>query len=57
MLLASASKRMQWACLGHLSEENNRPKLALATHRKMLGDRMPLHLASRYEVSGVMEIV
>ncbi len=56
MLLASASKRMQWACLGHLSEENNRPKLALATHRKILGDRMPLHLASRYEVSGVMEI-
>ena len=56
LLLASASKRMQWACLGHLSEENNRPKLALATHRKILGDRLPLFVATRYEVSGVMEI-
>ena len=37
LLLASASKRMQWACLGHLSEDSNTPKLALATHRKILG--------------------
>ena len=47
---------MQWACLGHLSEENNTPKLALDTHRKILGDRLPLSIASRYEVSAVMEI-
>ncbi len=56
LLLASASQRMQWACLGHLSEENNSPKLALATHKKILGNRLPLFLASRYEVSGVIEI-
>jgi phosphoribosyl 1,2-cyclic phosphodiesterase len=56
LLLGSASKRMKWACLGHLSEENNTPKLALATHRKILGDRLPLFVATRYEVSGVMEI-
>ena len=48
---------MQWACLGHLSEESNTPTLALDTHRKILGcDRLPLSVASRYEVSAVMEI-
>ncbi len=56
LLLASASTRMQWACLGHLSEKNNTPKLAMATNRKIVGDRLPLLMASRYEVSGVMEI-
>jgi phosphoribosyl 1,2-cyclic phosphodiesterase len=56
LLLASASKRMKWACLGHLSQDNNTPKLALETHRNILGDRLPLFLATRYEVSGVMEI-
>ena len=56
LLLASASKQMQWACLGHLSEKNNTPKLAMATSRKIVGDRLPLFMASRYEVSGVMEI-
>ena len=56
LLSGSASKRMKWACLGHLSGDNNTPKLALATHRKILGDRLPLFVATRYEVSGVMEI-
>ncbi len=56
LLLGSASKRMKWACLGHLSHDNNTPKLALATHRKILGDRLPLFVATRYEVSGVMEL-
>ena len=56
LLLVSASKRMKWACLGHLSQDTNTPELALATHRKILGDRMPLFLATRYEASEVMEI-
>ena len=47
---------MKWACLGHLSQDNNTPKLALATHRKILGDRLPFFVATRYEASGVMEI-
>ena len=47
---------MKWACLGHLSQDNNTPTLALETHRKILGDRLPLFVATRYEVSGVMEI-
>ena len=56
LLLASAPKRMKWACLGHLSEDTNTPELALETHRKILGDRLPIFVATRYEVSGVMEI-
>jgi len=56
LLLAAASKRMKWVCLAHLSQENNTPKLALATHRKILGDRLPLHVATRYEVGDVLEI-
>ncbi len=56
LLMAAASKRMKWACLGHLSQDNNTPKLALATHRKILGDRLRLLVATRYEASGVMEV-
>ncbi len=56
LLNAAASPRMQWACLGHLSEENNTPTLALDTHRTILGDRLRLSVASRYAVSAVMEI-
>ncbi len=56
LLNTAASKRMKWACLGHLSQESNTPELALETHRKILGDRLPLFLATRYEVSEVMEI-
>ena len=56
LLSAFASKRMQWVCLGHLSHENNAPKLALATHRKILGNRLPLFVATRHEASEVMEI-
>jgi hypothetical protein len=47
---------MKWACLGHLSQDNNTPKLALATHRKILGDRLPLLVATRYEASRLMEV-
>ena len=54
--LLAASKRMKWACLGHLSQDNNTLDLALATHRKILGDRLPIFVATRYEVSEVMEV-
>jgi len=55
MLLARASPRLQWACLAHLSEENNSPAVALQTHRRVLRDRMPIHVATRYGASGIME--
>jgi phosphoribosyl 1,2-cyclic phosphodiesterase len=56
LLLASSSPRMQWACLAHLSQDNNTPALALKTHRRILGNRMPVHVATRYKASDVLEI-
>ena len=56
LLLAAASKRIKWACLGHLSHDNNTPKLALATHRKILGKRLPIFVATRYETSDVLQV-
>ncbi|HLA86166.1 MAG TPA: MBL fold metallo-hydrolase [Thermoguttaceae bacterium] len=56
-LLAKADVRFRWVCLGHLSEENNHPKIALDTHHKILGrDRWPLHVASRYEATEPLEV-
>ncbi len=50
-LIQKFGKRLQIACLGHLSEENNEPELALETHRKIVGKQLPIVLASRYECS------
>jgi len=52
-----AGPRLQWACLGHLSGENNEPDLALTTHREVLGDRFELHVASREGPVGEFETV
>lgn len=56
-LLAEAkTDRLGWACLGHLSEHNNRPDVVLETHRRILGRRLPLRIASRYQASERMEV-
>lgn len=55
-LIRTAGRRLQWAVLAHLSEENNRPEIALETHRRHVGRTFPFHLAGRYEVSEAMEI-
>ena len=56
LLQTAASRRMRWACLGHLSHDNNTPKLVLATHRKVPGARLPIHVATRYETTDVMHV-
>ncbi len=56
LLSRAFRRRLQWACLGHLSEHNNDPALALATHRAVLGGGRSLALASRYEASAVLEV-
>jgi phosphoribosyl 1,2-cyclic phosphodiesterase len=56
LLRAAASHRMKWACLAHLSHDNNTPDLALETHRNILGRKLPLFVATRYESSGIMEV-
>ncbi|NLX99531.1 MAG: MBL fold metallo-hydrolase [Rhodopirellula sp.] len=56
LLLKTASNRMKWACLAHLSHDNNTPDLALRTHRTVLGDRMSLFVATRHGPTGVLEV-
>jgi phosphoribosyl 1,2-cyclic phosphodiesterase len=56
VLMSSDSKRLKWACLAHLSEDNNTPSLALKTHRQILGKRLPIFVATRHEASAVMQV-
>jgi phosphoribosyl 1,2-cyclic phosphodiesterase len=56
LLRDSAGPGLRWACLGHLSAENNEPELALRTHRDILGNRVPLHVAGRQAATDVIEL-
>ncbi len=56
LLQQTRSERLKWACLCHLSEENNEPERARATHQRILGEDFPLHIASRYDVSEIFEL-
>ncbi len=55
-LLAQCDGRLRWACIGHLSEHNNQPQTALATHRQIHGSRLPLTVASRHEPTAALEV-
>ena len=48
LLKAIAGKRLKWACLSHLSEQNNNPAVVLQTHRDILQQDLPLYIADRY---------
>ena len=56
LLARAAGSRLQWAFIGHLSEQNNSPDVAMLTHREVLGDCFPVRVASRYAVSDVMRV-
>lgn len=56
LLAESAGRGMKWACLAHLSENNNTPQTALNVHRHALGGRIDLHVASRYQPSQVFRV-
>ena len=53
---AHAGRHLQWVCLGHLSDQNNRPDLAIAAARGRLGKRYPLFCADRYAATEAMMI-
>jgi len=55
-LIDRAGHRLRWACLAHLSEENNTPEVALETFRGIVGRRLKLHVAGRYQPTGLLEI-
>lgn len=50
------ASRLQWACLGHLSGENNSPEVAMATHRHRHRDRFQLFCADRGGATPLPEI-
>jgi phosphoribosyl 1,2-cyclic phosphodiesterase len=56
LLAAAFDHRLRWACLGHLSEHNNTPALALRTHREVLGECVALQVASRYQAGQILEV-
>lgn len=45
--LLQAGAKLKWACLAHLSENNNHPQVALKTHFEIVGSRFTYHTASR----------
>ncbi|MCE5326008.1 MAG: MBL fold metallo-hydrolase [Planctomycetaceae bacterium] len=56
LLAAAAGGRLRWACLAHLSHENNTPELALQTHLDRLGGKLPIRVATRYAATAIMEL-
>ncbi len=54
LLGGAVGSRLRWAFIGHLSEQNNSPQVAMKTHREVMGDGFPVRVASRYAVSEVM---
>jgi phosphoribosyl 1,2-cyclic phosphodiesterase len=53
---AAEGNRLKWACLSHLSEQNNHPDVALKTHRKVLSECITLYTADRYRVSDIFTV-
>jgi len=53
---ACGEKRLQWACLSHLSEENNHPDVALKTHREVISGNVTLYVADRYRSTEIFTV-
>ena len=53
---AAGQRRLEWACLAHLSETNNSPAVALRAHRGAYGEQIPVHVASRQQATEILEI-
>lgn len=56
LLYRSASPRLKWACLAHLSGESNTSELALETHRRLLGQRFAICCADRGAAIDVLAV-
>lgn len=55
-LVKKHGRRLNWLCIGHLSDENNTPQLAIETNRKIIGSALPIFLAGRHAASETMEV-
>ena len=54
--LLQAGSRLKWACLAHISNNNNTPQTALKTHRDIAGEDLTLYTAGRYTPTGILSI-
>lgn len=54
--LLQAGTKLQWACLAHISNNNNSPETALATSRRITGNSIPLYTANRYLSTEALKI-
>jgi len=55
-LLRDHGVNLRWACLAHLSENNNHPAAAMRCHLSAIEDRFPVYTASRRECSGLFTL-
>lgn len=55
-LLRDHGRNLRWACLAHMSENNNDPDLAIRCHMDMIGHRFPLYAANRRECSAPLTL-
>jgi phosphoribosyl 1,2-cyclic phosphodiesterase len=49
-------RRPRWIAVAHLSQENNRPELAIEAQRGAVGTEYPVYLASRYQTSEMFRV-
>ena len=54
--LLQAGTKLKWACLAHLSENNNTPHGALKTHSEIVGRRFPFYVAGRHMPAGILAV-
>jgi phosphoribosyl 1,2-cyclic phosphodiesterase len=55
-LLGAYAKKLKWACLAHLSEQNNHPHKAIQTHQEIARPKYAVYTASRYEATEILRI-
>ena len=56
LLGACGHSRPNWVAVAHLSQENNTPELAIGALHEAVGHTYPVHHASRYECSQVLDV-
>ncbi len=55
-LLDVYGRNLKWACLAHLSEQNNNPVMALETHRRMVSHSCAFHVAGRHTATSPLVV-
>lgn len=56
LLRTCGRRRPKWIAVAHLSQENNRPELALAAQHTAVGRDYPVYHASRYECTEFLSV-